>query len=52
MIDIDSRTVAMEVGIPKECVTSYLLNQLPLKMDGARALGSYSAVAGKVHPGD
>ena len=32
LFDIDSRTVAMEVGITKECITTYLLNKLVLKM--------------------
>jgi len=34
----------MEVGIPKECVTTHLPNQLALKMDGAQASCLYSAV--------
>ena len=32
LFDIDSRTVAMEVEITKECITTHLLNQLVLKM--------------------
>ena len=30
----------------KECVTTHLLNQLALKMDGARASGLYRTVKG------
>ncbi|KAF4094568.1 hypothetical protein G5714_024713 [Onychostoma macrolepis] len=41
LVDIDSRTVAMEVGTAKECVTTHLPNQLALKMDGAGAPGPY-----------
>lgn len=34
LFDIDSRIVAMEVGITKECITTHFLNQLVLKMEG------------------
>ena len=44
LVDIDSRTVAMEVGIAKECVTTHLPNQLALKMDGAGARDPCRAV--------
>ena len=37
LVDPDSRTVAMEVGSAKECVTTHLPNQQALKMDGAEA---------------
>ena len=44
LIDLDSRTVAMEVEPAKECVTTHLPNELALKMDGAEAGDLYSAI--------
>lgn len=40
------QTVAMEVRIAKEQVTTHLPNQLALKMDGAGVLGPYPAGLG------
>ena len=43
MIKQQKQTVAMEVRIAKEQVTTHLPNQLALKMDGAGVLGPYPA---------
>ncbi len=48
LVHLDSRTVAMEVGIAKECVTTHLPNELALKMDGAQACYPHLAVSVEV----